>query len=102
MVAYGIEDSTPHNGRHQLFSEQRQKNTTDDGQNQIVHHEEAVELEWLPTFHELSSRKHRHVIGYEQCHCRRESRERRSTWNEDKLVCRVSYDTCIELVELRP
>ena len=91
-----------HNCRQQLLSKQRQKDSTYDGQPKIVHHEEGVELEGFPIFHELSARKDRDIVRYEHCRRSGESRERRYTWYENELICGVPYDAGIELVELRP
>ncbi len=102
MVAYSIEDSVSRNCRHQLLGEEREKNPTDYGQNQIMHHEEAIELEWFPIFHEFSPGKDRHVVGHEHCHRCCQSREGRCAWYENEVVCRVPHDAGIELVELRP
>ena len=62
MVADGIKDPISRDCRHQLLDEKRQKNSTDDGQNEVVHHEKAVEFEWFPIFHELSPGKDRYIV----------------------------------------
>ena len=102
VIAYGIEDSISRNCRHQLLGKKCQENGTNDGQGQVVHHEEPVQFERFPTFHEFSARKDRQVIRYE--HCRRcfEGGERCNTWYKDEVAGGMSDDAGIKLIEMRP
>ena len=102
VIAYGIEYSISCNCRQQLLGKQCQENGTNDGQGQVVHHEEPVQFERFPIFHEFSARKDRQVICYEHCRGRFECRERCKTWYKDEVAGGMSDDAGIKLVEMRP
>ena len=65
MVTDRIEDSVTPQCRSQLFDEQRQQNAADNGQVEIVDHEQPVQFERLSFLHELPADEDRDVVGDE-------------------------------------
>ena len=62
MVADGIKYPMSPDRRQKLLDEQRQQDTTDDREREIVDHEEGLELQRLSISHELPSAKDDHVV----------------------------------------
>ena len=62
IVADTKENASPNHSRDQLLQEQPQQHRTNRGKVEVVNFEQAIQLQRLPTFHELSSTEYDKVI----------------------------------------
>lgn len=102
VVTDGVEDAVAPDCGDQLLDEQCQEYSTDEGQGQVVYHEQSVELERLSVLHEFSPRENRHVVCYQHSRCCLQCGERCRPWYEDELVGREAHDLGVGRVEEGP
>lgn len=62
-VADGVEDALANESREELLNEQRQEDTTDGGEVEVVDEEERLELEGLAVAHQLPAAKDDGVVN---------------------------------------
>ena len=86
------EYAIPPYGRKQLFNEQRQKCSTDDGQVQVVYHEQAIQVQRFPMLHEFSTSKHGNIVCRQQDHRRLQGRYWGLSGDEFEVCGRITQD----------
>lgn len=102
MITNGVEDAMARNGGQKLLDKQGQQNGTDDSQEQVVDHEQGVELECGKLLHDLTATEDHSVVGDQDSRGLLEGRQRSDTFDELELAGRVAHDLFICLVEQRP
>lgn len=102
MVADGVEDAVARNGGEELLDEQGQQDGADDGQEQVVDHEESVELECGALLHDLATTEDHGIVGNQDGRGLLEGGQRSDTLDELELAGRVAHDLLVGLVEQRP
>ena len=98
-IAYCIEYSPAPHGRSELLNEQGQQDCADDGEDQIVDHEEPVQVEWLLMSHELPSTEDRHIVCYKSSCASCQSRHGCDTRHKDEFRCCITGDFGVQRVE---
>lgn len=102
VVTDGIEDAVAPDSGEQLLDEQHQENGADDGQEQVVDHEQGVELERGEVLHDLTATENNDVVGHEKGRGLLEGGQRGYTLHEVELACGVSHDLLISLIKDGP
>lgn len=102
MVADGVEDAVPVQGRDELFGKQHQQPAADEGEVEIVNLEQTVELHGLAAAHELTSAKDDDVVGNQRQGRLPERGHRRATGGEAEVLRLVALDRLKSLLEDRP
>ena len=98
VAANGIENTISENSGEELFNEESQETTADDGQVEIVNHEGAIEDECLTMFHQLSPTKDYNVVC-DQSSCRLfQSGHGRNARHKLEVAGRVAEDGRVTLV----
>ena len=69
IVTNGIENTVSNKSGEELFNEEGQETTTNDGQVEIVNHEGAIENKWLTMLHQFSPAKDYNIVC-DQSSCR--------------------------------
>lgn len=91
-----------HEGGQELLNEQNQENATDEGQNEVVDHEQSVELERRQLLHDFATTEDDNVVcdkhhgGLLQCG------QRGHILGELELASRVAHDLLVGLVKEGP
>lgn len=101
-IADGMENTAANDGRQKLLNVQGQKNTTDNGQVQVVDEEERLELEGLTVAHELAASKNDDVVDDDEDGRGLECRHGRLEGDELELAGGISHHSRPCLVEDGP
>lgn len=102
VVTDGVEDAMAHDRGQELLDEQSQENGADDGQEQVVDHEQGVELECGELLHDLPATEDHSVVGDQNGRGLLEGGQRGDTLHELELAGGIAHDLLIGLVEQRP
>ena len=102
VVADSEEDTVSPDCRQQLFDEKSQQSTTDDGQVEIVDHEQCIQLERGAALHDLSASENDNIVGDEHDRSLLDGGHGGHTSGELELARRVSHHIFKTLVEDGP
>lgn len=102
VVTDGVEDAVAHNGGEELLDEQGQQDGADDGQEQVVDHEEGVELESGDVLHDLAAPEDDDVVGDQDSRGLLKGGQRGHALDELELAGGVTHDLLASLVEQWP
>lgn len=102
VVTDGVENTVVPEGGDELLDKQNQQDTTDDGQDQVVQHEQSVQLEGLHVLHDLTATEDDHIVGDEDGGGLFEGGEGCHALLEVELASRVSSNQLKGLVEDGP
>lgn len=102
MVANGVEDAVADEGRQKLFDEQGQENGTDGGQEEVVDHEDGVELESRQLLHDFATTEDDHIVGDQEGGGLLEGGDGSDALGELELAGGVTHDHLVGLIEQRP
>lgn len=86
----------------QLLNEQSQQSSADQGQVEVVDHEQCVELERRTVLHELATSEDDDIVGHEHDTRRLDGREGGHTAAELELAGGIAHDILERLVEDGP
>ena len=102
VVADSEEDTVPPDCRQQLFDEKSQQSTADNGQVEVVDHEQGVELERGTALHDLSASEDNNIVGDEHDRSLLDGGHGGHTTSELEFIRRISYHILKSLVEDGP
>lgn len=102
MVADGVEDTVADNGGQELLDEQSQEDGADDGQEEVVDHEQSVQLEGGEVLHDLTATQDDDVVSDQHGPGLLEGGHRGHALDKLELAGRVAHDLFIGLIEDRP
>ena len=102
VVADSEEDTVPPDCRQQLFDEKSQQSTADNGQVEVVDHEQGVELERGTALHDLSASEDNNIVGDEHDRSLLDGGHGGHTASELELTRRISHHILKSLVEDGP
>ena len=102
VVADSEEDTVSPDCRQQLFDEKSQQSTADNGQVEIVNHEQGVELERGTALHDLPAPEDNNIVGDEHDRSILHGGHGRHTTGELELTRRISHHILKSLVEDGP
>lgn len=67
VIANGVKHAMPDNGGDELFEKQQQQHPTDDSEVEIMHFEQAIQLQRATLFHDLAAAEDDQVVGDQGC-----------------------------------
>lgn len=102
VVADGVEDTVADNGGQELLNKQSQEDGADGGQEEVVDHEQSVQLEGGEVLHDLTATEDDDVVGDQHSRGLLEGGQGGDALNEVELAGRVSHDLLVGLVEDGP
>lgn len=102
MVADGVEDTVADNGGQKLLNKQSQEDGADGGQEEVVDHEQGVQLEGGEVLHNLTATEDDDVVADQHRRGLLEGGHRGHALDEVELAGGVSHDLLIGLVEDGP
>lgn len=102
MVANGVEDTVADNGGQELLNEKSQEDGADGGQEEVVDHEQGVQLEGGEVLHDLTTTEDNDVVGDQHSRGLLEGGQRGHALNKVELAGRVAHDLLIGLVKDGP
>lgn len=102
MIADGVEDTMADNGGQELLNKQSQEDGADGGQEEVVDHEQGVQLEGREVLHNLPATEDNDVVGDQHDRGLLEGGHRGHALSEVELAGGVSHDLFIGLVEDGP
>lgn len=102
MVADGVEDTVADNGGQELLNKQSQEDGADGGQEEVVDHEQSVQLEGGEVLHDLTATEDNDVVGDQHRRGLLEGGHGGDALDEVELAGRVAHDLLIGLVEDGP
>lgn len=102
MVANGVEDTVADNGGQELLNKQGQEDGADGGQEEVVDHEQGVQLEGGEVLHDLTATEDDDVVGNQHGRGLFEGGHRGHALDEVELASRVAHDQLVGLVKDGP
>jgi hypothetical protein len=102
LVTDSVEDTVSHEGGQELLDEQNQENATDECQDEVVDHEQGVQLERRQLLHDFTTTEDDNVVcdkhhgGLLQCG------QRGHVLGELELARRVTHDLLVSLIKEGP
>lgn len=102
MIANGVEDTVAHKSGQELLNKQSQQDSTDSSQEEVVNHEESVQLESGHLLHDLTATENDHIVGDQDSGGLLKGGERSDTLSEFELAGGVSHNHLIGLIKERP
>ena len=102
LVTDGVEHAVSDKSRQKLLNEEHQENTTDEGQDEVVDHEQGVQLESGQLLHDLTTTEDEHVVGNEHHGGLLQGGQRGHVLREGELAGRVAHDLLEAHIEQRP
>ena len=102
VVTDGVEDAVAPDGGDQLLNKQGQEDGADRGQDEVVEHEQGVELERREVLHDLATTENHHIVSHQQSRGLLEGGQRGHARDELEFAGGVAHDLLIGLVEERP
>lgn len=102
VVTNSVEDTVSPDRGQQLFNEQRQQSSADQGQVEVVDHEQCVELERRTALHDFATSEDNDIVGNEHDTGRLDGREGGLAADELELARGIAHDILERLVEDGP
>ena len=102
VIADSEEDTVFPDCRQQLLDEKSQQSTADNGQVEVVDHEQGVELERGTALHDLSASEDNDIVGDEHDRSLLDGGHGGHTTSELEFIRRISYHILKSLVEDGP
>lgn len=102
VVTDGVEDAVAPDSGEQLLDEQHQENGADNGQEQVVDHEQRVELERREVLHNLAATENHDIVGHKKGRGLLEGGQRGHTLDELEFASGVSHDQLVSLIKDGP
>lgn len=102
VVTDAVEDAVACNGGQELLDEQGQQDGADDGQEQVVDHEQGVQLECGELLHDLAAAEDHGVVGDQDGRGLLEGGQWSDTLDELELAGRIAHYLLISLIKQRP
>ena len=102
VVTDGVEDTMPPESREELLNEEDQQDGTDGGQEEIVNHEQSVELESGEVFHDFTTTEDYDVVCHHEGRGLLKGRHGSHTLDKLELAGWVAHDILERLIEDGP
>lgn len=102
LITDSVEDSVSPESGHQLLNEQGQQDGADDSQEEVVDHEQSVELERRQLLHDFAATENENVVGNEHHGSLLQGGQRGHIRGESELAGGIPHDLLVGMVEERP
>lgn len=102
MIADGEEDAMSPDGGQQLFNEENQQRAADQGEAEVVDHEQGVQLQGSALLHELPAAENDDIVGDQKDSSLLEGRQRRDPLDKLEFAGGIADDLLKGLVENGP
>ena len=102
MIADGVEETVTGNSRYQLLSEEREEDTADGSEVEVMDLEQKVELKRLTSAHQFATAKDDDVVCDEKGRTALECRERGFALYKAEILWFVASNGLKSLLEDRP
>lgn len=102
VVADGVEDAVANKSGQELLNKQSQKDGTNGSQDEVVEHEQSVQLEGRQLLHDLTATENNDVVGDQHGRGLLKGGHGGHALDELELAGGVTHNLLVGLVEQRP